>query len=276
MASSASDKTAKPKHDLLPEELHGLHAWWQRHGTRIAILLTLVAVLAAGLTLFRRQRRQTIETAAAQFGQARTLAQLEDLVGAYGKTPPGVSARLKLAKQYFDSARYPMALETYETFMAEHPDHPLVAVARVGAAHTLEAMRRPAEALQVFDAFVQDNPEHFLRPQAVLGQARCLAQLERRDEARDRLERIILDNPGTVWAFAAEALKPGLERLAQQTGPTMFQRMTQDPPRTTESDAALPPVMPDGQPEGLELPESAQPAQGPEMLPVMPEADATP
>lgn len=187
------------------EELRPLVDWWKKNGVRSVITLAIVLAAGSGAGWFLNQQRRKQEEASQAFGGADSIMKLETYVNRFAGTKPAVSARLKLAKAYYDAGRYPLALETYENFLSDHPDHPMADIARLGRPHTLEAMGRYNEALEAFDKFAADNPGHYLEGPAVFGAARCVAVLRNKPDAIRRLEEFLETHPESIWREQAYA-----------------------------------------------------------------------
>ena len=150
------------------------------------IVVAACAGLAAagGIRLYNWHVRAARARASEVFYSARSVADLETVVGRYGSSPVAPLALLKLAKWHYNAGNYEIALQKYSEFKRKYPRHPLVEIAEAGRAHSLEAAGFVSEAQSAFAAFASNHADHALAPGAILGQIRCLASLGQHEEAR--------------------------------------------------------------------------------------------
>ena len=107
---------------------------------------------------------------------ASAVDELETAVADYGSTKVGPALRLRLAKAYYDAARYEDALAVYDALVAKAGDNAAFAdIAVVGRAYALEGQEKFKEAGAAFAAFAQANTNSYLLLAAQLGAARCKA-----------------------------------------------------------------------------------------------------
>lgn len=176
----------------------------KRHGKPLAAGLGVGIALLVGLTAYRGCGEKATERASMMLASARTLHDLDTLLGDYPSTPAAPLALLRLAKGYYDGGNYNLAMEKYSEFERKYPDHPMVRGAALGKIHCVEARGQWREAEAGFRAFAQDHPDHFLTPLALFGRARCLEAMNRFDEARVVYEDFIASRPDSPWTPRAE------------------------------------------------------------------------
>ncbi|NQU41546.1 MAG: tetratricopeptide repeat protein [Lentisphaerae bacterium] len=190
------------------EDIEKLQHFWNDHGTKITIVVAIIAVAIGGSNLYKRRQQGRIADASAQLAAARNAEDLEALVESYGSTPSAPLALLQLAKTAYDGGDYARAQEHYEAFGSHYARHELADVARLGLIHCREARGELQAAEEGFSAFLADNPKHFLAGQASLGQARCLEQLGRFEDARVAYENMVASEDESLWSGrAAESLE---------------------------------------------------------------------
>jgi predicted negative regulator of RcsB-dependent stress response len=214
----------EPTHEEHPEggieELENLKNFWGDHGTKITVVLAVVAIAVAGTNMVKSRRQGRLADASAQLGAARSAQDLEAIVADYGATPSAPLALLQLGKTAYDGGDVNQAMTHYETFTQRYAKHDLAAVAEMGLIHCREARGDLDEAEAAFKAFAAANPEHFMTAQALLGQARCLEQLGRFDDARVIFEDLIAARGDTAWGDrASEALETLEERRETYLNP---------------------------------------------------------
>lgn len=140
------------------------------------VAAALIAV--AGYYGIRNYRAEQREKAAASLTESITAEEMEEAVANYGGSKTGPALKLKLAKKYFDTARYEEALAVYEE-LEGNVDEAFADIPVVGKAETLEALGRIDEALQIYDAFAAEKPGNYLALTAKLGSVRCVAKSDK-------------------------------------------------------------------------------------------------
>ena len=151
--------------------------------------LLAAGIVVAGYHGVRKYMADRRAAAAEVVANAYTTEELEDAAAKFkGSKTEGV-LRLRLAKNYFDSANYDSALEIYESLEGNAPDG-FEGVPAVGKAQCLEALGKFDEARAAFDAFAEANEKSFLALTAKLGSARCIAQAGDRAKAVEALEAL--------------------------------------------------------------------------------------
>jgi len=198
------------------DEIRQLMRFLRIHAIPMAVGTCIILVAIIAVLLYRDYRRKGIEKASLMLSLAYSVQDLETLVAQHRSTPTAPLALMKLAKAYFDSGNYDMALNKYAEFEMEYPDHPLVEVAELGKAHCLEARGQLEEALSAFIAFSAQQPDHFLTSQAIFGQARCLEQLRRYREAKALCEDFVTLHPESGWVLRAEQSLAAINRKLEE------------------------------------------------------------
>lgn len=157
-------------------ELLPVWDWWVKEGKSTLTMLLVVALAVAGFYAGRNWLRGRDAGANQALVNAYAVDELETAVADYGSTKVGPALRLRLAKAYYDAARYEDALAVYDTLVAKSGDNAAFAdIAVVGRAYALEGQEKFKEAGAAFDAFAQANTNSYLLLTAQLGAARCKA-----------------------------------------------------------------------------------------------------
>jgi tetratricopeptide (TPR) repeat protein len=196
----------------LPLEMLPVYDWWKANGSRMLTTAAIVVIAVSSTVIYLRYRSSRAAEAATATATARSLDELESAVDRYGSTPAGTASHLRLAKAYFDAAKYEDALRTYDTFIQKHSSHPFIEVAKLGRAQALEGLSRSAEALEIYRTFRAANRTHYLAPTAWMGEARCLALLGQKAEAKALLDDLRAAHAGTPWEAVAKHLQGVIER----------------------------------------------------------------
>lgn len=172
----------------IPPELVPVYDWWIKDGKSTLVMVAIAAVIVGafyGVKGWMKQRNADANVAVSQayMGQSGA-ADLETSVAQYGSTKAGVPLKLRLAKEYYDTAAYDKALEIYDAILAKRDSATAYAdIAAVGRAYALEGLKRYDEAQKEFAAFIADNEKNYLFLTAKLGEARCRVLASQNDKA---------------------------------------------------------------------------------------------
>ena len=180
-------------------ELIPLIDWWEKDGKSTVLWLVVAAVVIGGWYGWKGYKAAAKEAAASTIAAATTTEDLEEALSKYEGSNTGLALKMRLAKSYFDAARYEEALAQYEALIGSAPDG-FGDIPVVGRAQCLEALKRFDEALRAFDAFAEANPKHYLTLTAQLGAARSLAQAGEKEKALARLTALKEANTGDTFA----------------------------------------------------------------------------
>ena len=170
-------------------ELLPLIEWWEKDGKQTLVWLVVAAVAVGGWYGWKNHRASVRAAASESLVNAYTTEEIEDAVAKFGGSETGGALKLRLAKSYFDAARYEEALAQYEALTGNAPDG-FADIPVVGKAQCLEALGKFEEAATAFDAFAAANPTNYLTLTAQLGAARCLAQGGDKKKALERIEAL--------------------------------------------------------------------------------------
>lgn len=191
-------ETPAPVQENLPKlikdvpELLPVYDWWKKEGKSTAncVLVAVIVALAviAGKKYFKN-RDVAGARALAELTQPvltdspesiKEAADYSDAADKHASSKAGVALKLRLAKKYFDDAKYEDALAIYEELAGKVPvGDPFYGFAQTGKAYSLEGLAKYAEARDAFAA-IQDGPFVFT---AKLGAARNTAFAGRKEDA---------------------------------------------------------------------------------------------
>lgn len=167
--------------------------WWEKDGKQIVALLAVAAIAYGGWYAWKTHR-ETVKTAASEaLVNSITTAEMEEAVSRFSSEKAAGALKLRLAKSYFDDARFEEALAVYEGLVGKSlegfEDIPVV-----GKAQCLEALGKFDEAAKAFDAFAEGNTDNYLTLTAQLGAARSYAQSGDKKKALARLDALLEAN----------------------------------------------------------------------------------
>ena len=121
--------------------------WWVKEGKSTVAMLLVAALVVAGFYAGRNWLRGRDAGANQALVNAYAVDELETAVADYGSTKVGPALRLRLAKAYYDAARYEDALAVYDALVAKAGDNAAFAdIAVVGRAYALEGQEKFKEA----------------------------------------------------------------------------------------------------------------------------------
>ena len=199
--------------DIAHEDAERFKHIASKHGKFIVFAIAVVLLAAAAGGLHRRRMVAKADEAIQLLTESRTTKDLETLVAEHGGSPLVPIALIRMAKLYYDSGNYNVALSKYDEFVENYPDHAMTTAAVLGKIQCMEARGQVQDAMRDYVAFAKERPEHYLTPQAVLGHARCLEQLGSLEEARQTCSDFIEANPESSWVLLAEEM---VERLGKK------------------------------------------------------------
>lgn len=208
---------------LIDEDMQRLKNFNNQHGRTVTTILMVILIAIIGFRFISSQKTKKSLEASTALASASSVQDFEAIVEKYKNIPSAPVIKLQLAKLYFDSGTYDMAITTYNELKDQHTDTLVGIAASLGIANCLEARGQLEDALQQFDSFISNNPDNFLEPQAILGKARLLDILGRTAEAKELVEKFIVDNQGSDWVPPADEvlkeLKSKLEKVVTVVAP---------------------------------------------------------
>ena len=172
-------------------ELLPLWDWWVKEGRSTLMLVVIAGIVAGGFYGWRTWARSRDAAANTALVTAFAADEIEQAVQQYGSTKVGMPLRLRLAKSYYDAARYEDALEVYdELAKSGHPA--FVDIAVIGRAFALEGQKKNKEAHDAFAAYAGDasKTNSYLILTAELGAARTSALSGDKDAALAALDAL--------------------------------------------------------------------------------------
>lgn len=187
---------------------------WSQENTGVLVLVTVLAVVAVGGTLYWRSYQQNLEErASAELSTLQTrIAQqarqgapvlavtdsLQAFLQRFDGTPSAREARILLARQQLGEGRPSEAVEAIRPVVdGTRPDTPTGFAARSILADAQLAAADTAAAISTFDGLAQDARFSFQRRDAAADRASLLAATGRLEEARDIYRRLVEEASGS-------------------------------------------------------------------------------
>lgn len=211
----------------LPLELIPLYDWWKAKGSRFVVTAIVVGVIAGSGFGARFYWKNLNANANKDFMQAQNAEDFEVLIRKYSMTPVAQAARLRLAKTYFDTAKYEDALTTYDAVLKKGAPKGFDEIAQLGRAYTLEALNNTEAAMKAYTDFIAQHGTHFLAPQAKIGVARVLALQGKKDDAKKALENLKAEKTGdAAWEMAIAQVESLVTRYQPRAARSLFDLAT--------------------------------------------------
>lgn len=177
--------------------------------------IAIAAIVVGGYYGVKNHLESKRSAASQAIVNSLTAEELEDAVSKYGSMSAGGVLKMRLAKQYFDTARYEEALAQYED-LAKNPPDGFEDVPVVGKAQTLEAMGKYDEAFAAFDKFASEKPNNYLTLTAQLGAARCLAEKGDKKAALERLAALKAQKTDDISKARIEVTEDCVQRYVKK------------------------------------------------------------
>lgn len=215
----------------------------RRHGRRLALLASVIAVLGLVVAFWMIHRREMAAAGFAAVSRADDPESFGAVASQYRGTPAAVLAAFLEGNALLDAARYEEAGQALESFLAGHPSHMFAPDAEFLLAIAQEGMGSVEEALRQY-AKVAERDGHPRAAEALASAARCQEALGRPAEARRLLEDLLARHPGSVWAADAREDLVRVRASARDApgGPA---------PEASDELPVSPPGLPGGQVEPL-------------------------
>ena len=219
------------------------HVFWFRFRNEIIGALVLLVLAIIGLAGYHFYSEQRNSTAAAALAAAKKAQDYQQVIARYPNTPAAASAQLLLAQAQRNERNFAASNATLQEFIDKHPNHELIATARMAMAANLEAMGKTDEALAIYQQVVMmDAPpgeqsvvdkiqdvfgkqkvkqKNFNAPLALVSQIHLLKAKNQPDAARRVCETIIAQYGDSFWSGEARRELRSLRSSAPPATSTM-------------------------------------------------------
>lgn len=229
-------------------------AWLEIHKKRILAGVAIGAVVALAVSYFfwhRAQRQQAANEALLQVTMAASAqgpngrpapADLLRVASDYAGTAAAARAHLLAAGAYFANGQYTEALAEFEKFRQRHPRDPMIHVADLGVAASLESLNRADDALPVYEKAIESYANKPAAQQARLAIARICEAKQQHAKAVQLYDDLLAQPDRGFWAAEArerrERLLTAHPELAKTNAPVLGSTVTNELQGTTQVRAA--------------------------------------
>lgn len=160
--------------------------WFELNRGRLLIGVGLVCAVAIAVMVTRALRHAKVREAAGallaaapaevpgQPAPALDPQKLLEISRQFPGTPAAVQARLLAAGQLFTAGKYSEAQTEFAAVEAAQPNGPLLGVAILGVASSLDAQNKGSEAVAAYDRVISLFPSDAVSQQARLAKARLI------------------------------------------------------------------------------------------------------
>lgn len=185
----ASNNQPPAEDRLFTEENFAAELFWEKNRQKI-LVAAVVAVLAAIGTVWWVVSLHNLKLAAeAFFVQAKSPDAWREVIAKYPGSMPAADAMLLLAESQREQGDFDGSTATYQRFLSEYPQHPLVSGARLGLAETSSAAGKPAEAITALKTVQAAGG--YAAPFAALLEGRALLREGKLAEAKEVFTKIV-------------------------------------------------------------------------------------
>lgn len=262
-SSSPSSNAPAP----IAEIDHGpskLDQFLENHQKKLIIAAILIALGVIAYVIYDGLAEAKAQEAGSALLEAEKVADYQDVIKKWPDSHAAASALLLMADlQWADSQ--PDSIASLEEFIANHPEHPALATAKVSLGLRLLEQGKTSEATEILSEVADSDQATHIAPLACIGLGDIAKASGKPDQAKTWYEKAKLDpnQEGNTFADIAdirltlvnakppEKIQPALPKPPEPTPPATG---------TTPSPAVTPPV--------LEKPDT--PAQKPKEQPTKP------
>lgn len=204
--NDSNNQQIEPHLAMAEDEFKEIKQLAAEHGPRILVGICIGLLIVGGFSFYKTNKANKLQQASSLLTNAKSANDLQAVLTQYPNTPSAQLALLSLAKVYYNSGNYDMAMTRYSEFMSTYPNHPLSLICQMGTISCIEAKGMTEKALWDYTAFINEHSDSFLCSQAILSKARCLNLLGKKEEAKEVYEEFIAANPESEWNSIVEDL----------------------------------------------------------------------
>ncbi|MFZ4763785.1 MAG: tetratricopeptide repeat protein, partial [Roseimicrobium sp.] len=148
--------------DALPDAAaaHPFEQFLERNFTKLLLGIGLIALVAAGIAAARHFAHETEMEAAVRFTSAKTPEDCDVVVQKYAGTGAAGNALLLKAELLWAAGKKDSSVDALQQFIKEHPNHPLLAHARLALGSKQADMDLKDAARQTLEGVVRDYPKN--------------------------------------------------------------------------------------------------------------------
>jgi len=181
-----------------------LDQFLDQHTPKLVIGAILIALGVIGYVIYSGLARAKNEEAGAALSSAQTSSEYQDVIKKWPKTKSAESAMLLLAGvQWQDSQAE--AIQTLRDFLAEHPEHPAAATAKVSLGLRLVEQGKNDEAVTLLNEVSDDESSAYIAPLARITLGDIAKASGNKDVAKDWYEKAAEDTTGLGNTYASTA-----------------------------------------------------------------------
>lgn len=185
--SSSNQPPAEDR--LFTEESFAAEIFWEKNRQTILIAAAVIVLAALGTVYWVISLHNLKLAAEAFFAQAKSPDAWREVIAKYPGTMPAADAMLLLAESQREQGNTDESTATYQRFLSEYPDHPLVGGARLGVAENYSAAGKTVDALSALK--VAQAGGGYAAPFAALLEGRTLLREGKLAEAKDVFSKIV-------------------------------------------------------------------------------------
>lgn len=181
-----------------------LDQFLDQHTSKLVIGAILIALGVIGYVIYSGLARADQEEAGAALNAAETSSEYQNVISKWPKTKSAESAMLLLAGVQWEDSQSE-AIQTLRDFLAEHPEHPAAATAKVSLALRLVEQGKSADATSLLTEVANDENSAYIAPLALITLGDIAKAAGHTDEATTWYEKAAEDTTGQGNTYASTA-----------------------------------------------------------------------
>lgn len=187
MASTNNQPPAEDR--LLTEESFAAELFWEKNRSTILGAAAVVVLAVVGTVFWLISSHNAKLASEALLATAKSPDAWREVIAKYPGSMPAADAMFLLAEAQREQGNSDESTATYQRFLAEYSEHPLVSGARLGIAENYSAAGKTAEAFTALK--VVQASGGYAAPFAALLEGRLLLREGKLAEAKDVFTKIV-------------------------------------------------------------------------------------
>jgi TolA-binding protein len=174
--------------------------WESKHRNPVLLGLVVLLAIGAAISWWRISINLKTHEAVVAWGAAETPEAKQKVIAAHPGVPLMAFSLLQVADEQFVAKDLAGAQKSYQQFIKDYPQHPLLNAARLGLAGILESQNQSKEAFDLYQQMARQKPVDSYTPLGLLNVARIQLARNEAPAARQSLEDGVAQYSKTPYA----------------------------------------------------------------------------